>query len=1644
MSTIITSPSPTQIKAFLSRLKVLLDDGDNTNNPLITSAVAYWHGVLFRLELLLRGVLVEMQDSKSASLRDNINDDNAFLVSAIVAHAGKAIVEVSAAGNTSLIPKPLLAGASVLAGRVVAEKIAKLQVPQETKNQQQSHKQTKGKQLPMDYDSAMRRCQDVNDVRLLELLKLSKRTMSEHHHPSGSTHSQELMTLWMVVAEGHALFAASLQSDAPPMWKKAWDYCVPQQHQDRSASSWNDDESQQQNNTHCWSAIHAVTNLSRIAESKGNQKRVAELTLVLADCYLDALSPISLATKQHQQPSVQLLLKIFVASYRTMVSPPTPSEALSKIASLLEQYEEVMQHHQDPGNDDDGVEIDRVVLEFRFQMTRAEYGDSNVSEKSSTNNRAIKQQADWAAKLPLKAAALRDVVIRRLGGAHGPTEMYDNDIRKPHHWIQACKLLQQYMETHFLNRSTQSQSRIAPKEQQPQPQPSNSCNWIDAAVFVEPILVQWKTSISEETIHRLAECLHTSSLFVEEEIRLMETVCLVLTAVTWMTSSRSRRNIMTDSVDDDLKENLFSIGDLEFSQKLLHALLKRRQSLLTKMVQSQAEMNLIAQKTGFQNEGSMQMFRLERANASLTAFLEIMKMDGESDHQRSVAIQQIADVAVGRNYQRVPEEEEDRFAGEFGYPFMEFLVCWSGLHRRPWTYCTQTEARSLLSKARSCLIYAQMTHGRTSNPLDEVMILLGEADCEGAYFDGGLTHVSHKNYNQVLEMIANAAEPGDARIKSNAILDDLLIGHCYNSLAKLDVRNHGTKRAITDERLDDYAQRGLDSLEQAMGSITTENSVYHWKSNSFANNAIRFQLSCARQLVADSLLKIGDVAGAQGFLEKAVHDSPLDADSAFALGGFRLYLMFFGDNNSLELERAAQVQLLKAAKLDSNNADPFALLGYWYEYKGDMKRAIGCYSKAILLDPSQPVAGRGLLRLATQESLMTFLENAVGSSSALNGWAWRALGWQKAYLNGDDDLAAISFLKALRCRDICQSDADSSLGFFFASPSSARAPSKSEYSGTLSELASCYWRLGRYTAALRTFLSAIDAGREDDTQVLFSSCGRLELELGLSDDAEQNFLKAKSKGDNVWMIMAEYGYASAALALAKRDMQDGKAGSAFMHVREGVGSLLELRDHNYVCVQKLLGDLYSFGASLPPCVYTRENIDASYVADDKLQRLRIEFVSKGVTAYREAERLAGAVVDQSDLLQASLICDIGSNLIVRAQLTQILEGNGFADNSSSESFFLYEKAAHEFRRAIQRSPTLARAWCGLGCAVFQSDPLLAQHAFSRSIELDKLSPDPYVNLCFLYTSHKKFDLSASVSDSLTEVADTPFMWINRALILELSTPSIVPSDLHAHDNIRQASDAYRASLQIIRHPTAMIGLAMTCRMSRHDKDPECSARFESSSYLAEYLGVNPADTPAKAFYGVSNIERGIQMRDVLQNHFIRTGNELISTSLDQIGEPNLNNDGAPLNLDLLKLATISDSFNSEGKNVDSEFEMSSSSSSWSPQRLVMNEPSRGDLWLKLAKELTMNGCEEAGMVAASHASSILMQQLRCELAVPVGRFINPDDVSDALTMLYWFEKANRIAHSDGDDEVLSRSSVNLQRALLISPGNTLARAAIQV
>ena len=207
---------------------------------------------------------------------------------------------------------------------------------------------------------------------------------------------------------------------------------------------------------------------------------------------------------------------------------------------------------------------------------------------------------------------------------------------------------------------------------------------------------------------------------------------------------------------------------------------------------------------------------------------------------------------------------------------------------------------------------------------------------------------------------------------------ELVQSHCLSGLSRIALAGNGVGEAETfftvpletDHTPDSFeiaerlAMMSLNKLQSLHQSLENDGSstmpyFYAWRSPDSFSTSLKFHICTARQLIAESLLRAGKSKGAQTFLEDAVKDSPMDYDAAFALGAFHLRMALYNVDDDIDGEREgfkssigrkrAQIQLLKAAKLDTRKADPFALLGVWYEVQNDVKRAIGCHSKALLL-----------------------------------------------------------------------------------------------------------------------------------------------------------------------------------------------------------------------------------------------------------------------------------------------------------------------------------------------------------------------------------------------------------------------------------------------------------------------------------------------------------------------------------------------------------------------------------------------------------------------------------------------------------------------------------------------------------------------
>ena len=549
------------------------------------------------------------------------------------------------------------------------------------------------------------------------------------------------------------------------------------------------------------------------------------------------------------------------------------------------------------------------------------------------------------------------------------------------------------------------------------------------------------------------------------------------------------------------------------------------------------------------------------------------------------------------------------------------------------------------------------------------------------------------------------------------------------------------------------------------------------------------------------------------------------------------------------------------------------------------------------------------------------------------------------------------------------------------------------------------------------------------------------MELGLFDEAATKFAIVLDRGNDPFLPIASYGHGSALLSMAQRDIEDGKAGSAYVHIKRAV-EICQSLSKDFGCARKLLGDLYSSSFALPADVFLDKEDNSDPLDTQNLLKSQLLFVTIGEQSYRESvEHQVSDDEDELRILKSSSICDTGVNILLQAQLRQRMceESFGGKTELSKESLDDCKRAEKEFCEAIELNPLNAAAWCGLGCAVAMNDPILAQHAFSRSLQIDKMLPDPYANVGVLYSDHGKFHASDSVMDALTQVADTPMMWINRAINLERNADKYLSTDPSlSESNIGRASDAYRASLQVMQHPAAMLGLAATCRLEINVKDSTSasteSRRRESIAQMEKYIGkTNSSNVSSVLLSHLMKIEKGIlSSRKDWGSDIVSASKQSLAASLS---DPRSENAG--LQLASIKLA-------SQCSPSDSTLPTSASEEkSLSLARQIGMEPNRADLWLCWAKQLTKERSLNPARTAVSRAIAILSKELELSRGSN-ARNVNAVQFSEALSLSCWLEKLEGLKE-DVDDESNEeyQQSLNLQRSLMMCPTNQLARAALK-
>ena len=1002
------------------------------------------------MELVQRGVLVSLKD-------DNLQAwDASKTLDAVHSSIGKAVLHEGGS-----LPTPLLAASAVMAGRVAEFCAASCRA---------DWNGTTATTISKLFDqqavaSALTRCQEISDPRFQVLLELLLTPSAEEEDDATGTRSS---TRLLHIAEGYFLRGTTFQPDTPQMWKKAYDVILLRHTRREEDVSPGD-------------AAGVLQNMARIATTKGNVPRATELTARSVESYLQ------LALQRNDSDTTATNSRVedaFVRPYKPLIQHP-----LDQAESALE----TCQQHQDVLSPEQlfVVELLRVQLQLA-QEDETIHRESQQAHQQAQNRAAEakptkggKAGSGTLAKPPslaairlktrnqilveggrvqdVSAVRLRDATLERLG--HPMAGGGGNSDTAAMRTVSAARTLQRVL----LRQRDRAKALACQKASRPE-------GWVSLGDFLGPFLTFTQSTLlallaangtgtDASTAAPMETWFHTLS---KEASELVETYVTLVPCVEWMVCSATASNNHSSGIHEYLP----------LVQQALDALVSRA---VHAKKDYQASSNVLKTST---EPLDVKIRQLECARASVQS-LTLMRQVGDGSVVVTVKKKASSanDLKVHSEVAVKMAQRADKYQAssmEYGTGFWNFVLAWSGLQQSCWSFCTAPEARMILKHAVSSITQAKKEWGRPVSNLEQLMLDLGQADAECGVLSGGLPSVATKLYHDVLER-ASSLELADA-------LQSVVKSHCWIGLTRLAL--FGSSKIAEDSDPADLAQKSLGEL--ASVAVDKELPVaYLWTAPGATLSFVKFHMTASRQLVADALVRSGRAPEAKQFLEDAVRDSPTDAEAAFSLGAFLLRDAFNAAERSASDLNAAKMQLLKSAKLDSRKAGPFALLGVWYEDQGDRKRALGCYSKALLLDPPHPVAGRGVMRLTTFDSARAVIDVAVQTSSAVNGWAWRALGKQKVMVTGENDLGAVALLKALRCRDIDQPQ-NEALSVFFSVQSSSEGSTdhyrSREKAESWSELAFCYRRLGRYTAAIRGYYSSIEASGDNVTGSVLCAC----------------------------------------------------------------------------------------------------------------------------------------------------------------------------------------------------------------------------------------------------------------------------------------------------------------------------------------------------------------------------------------------------------------------------------------------------------------------------------------------------------------------------------------------------------------------------
>jgi len=1021
------SIEPKKLKNHIGDIKGCLDS--LPTNPDKSSLLICFK-LLLCAELCQRGIIFPLD-----VIKEDSKDINTKLMESIQTVAGKVMID------EAVVPKPLVAGAAVVSS-MLAEKLSDIMFSLAPDTS------TMGVFTNKESESALKRCDEVNDERLKILVNLGRQDFLEDKFSASSTIKcyETVALLLLRISLGNQFRAASFSNpDQPPMWKRSLDLCVKlnldlfRLKQESSYNQENRKLKRHDYNEDIYEAFHIadatfpLKNLIRIAESKGNSKRVSELSLRLVEsliCQKDYIT-FSIFCDVGKLLWNDLNL-IFVADYL----PKHLTNDDSNKMSLIEEGRKTLKKIDISSIDSTKLKLLHQILSMRAECVYENQVIESVSEfrldaaknRAETTLKSLASQSRSSNTLLLEAR--RDVLTNSLTETDTAVNYNDSELEG------AAKILQETVFSISIDTLTQTIredmlndiyyclenhiERLVTKAQafSIKTKKSSKCEsmrigankaWVKLQSFVEGFLQHSKE-------------LKDSHKILASQMNLFKTASQTFFLVNWM-----RQNAPTDP---NAATNYLMYHKDVLDKKELNEVKKAKQE------------NVIKTSGDEPDNVEMKDIMLCILAGRCISFLS------KSSSKDEDYIEECEKISL-KAKENSKIMKVSGFQASHGIPFLMCLVCWSGLYNNPWPFCNVSTARAIIQAARESLQTCEKEWGRKTSPIEKMIINLAEADAECGFLSGGFTKRSQTLYQQILSEIQGIEE------KDTSIL---LRSHCLSGMTKLCLSQATSNSEISQQSLIKATEDALacvESLTSLEKSLDAPSLLNICMISGDFKESIEFLLCQLRTLIAESMIRSSKFVDAEIFLKQAVTESPDNFYAAFALGAFwfRMSLHDRKNASSDDVYRNSQIQLLKSLKIDCTKPDPFAVLGLWYEMKNDIKRAIGCYSKALLIDPSHPIAGRGILRLGNAVESTEICLRAIRVSSNTNGWAWKALADYKAFSDGSDEEAIWYYQQALRCRDI-EGKENHFLSVFFT-PSFELKHSQ-EYTDTWAALASRY------------------------------------------------------------------------------------------------------------------------------------------------------------------------------------------------------------------------------------------------------------------------------------------------------------------------------------------------------------------------------------------------------------------------------------------------------------------------------------------------------------------------------------------------------------------------------------------------------------